>query len=295
MTRHKYNPAKRENNFDLLDEGTLYVAKFHDDGTGEWLPLTIENPVLAAKFADQGEILIKTRLAADEVGATAMDRPEDCQPNPVNGKVYLTMTNNSGRTTIVADAGSAAANPRVPNFNGHIIELTEDGGDHGATTFTWEIFLLCGNPNINLLTDADDIVPGLASDATFFAGFADASKLGLIAAPDNIAFDSRGNLWIATDGQPSSDDLGEPNDAIHVVPTDGKSRGYLRQFLSGPVECEVCGPEFSSDDRTLFCAIQHPGEDGGIPNTLSNWPDGGDIARPSLVVVRHQMGLKIGR
>jgi secreted PhoX family phosphatase len=279
---------------DLLDEGTLYVAKFADDGTGEWLPLTIKNPVLAAAFADQGEILIKTRLAADLLGATPMDRPEDCQANPVNGKVYLTMTNNSARTAIHPDAGSAASNPRVPNFNGHIIELSEHRGDYASTTFTWDIFLLCGNPNINLLTDPDDVVPGLPPEATFYAGFADATKLGHIAAPDNIAFDSKGNLWIATDGQPSSNDIGRPNDAIHVVPTEGRERGHLRQFASGPKECEICGPEFSDDERTLFCAIQHPGEDGGIPNTISNWPDRNSIARPSVVAIRHRDNRKVG-
>jgi secreted PhoX family phosphatase len=289
-----YNPGNRADNFDLLDEGTLYVAKFNDDGTGRWLPLTIDNPRLAGQFADQGEILIMTRQAADAAGATPMDRPEDVQPNPVNGKVYLTMTNNSARTSIHPDPGSSAANPRVPNFNGHIIELTERGGDHASTTFTWEIFLLCGNPNINLLTDPEDLVPGLAANATFFAGFADANQLGQIASPDNIAFDTAGNLWIATDGQPSATDLGEPNDAIHVVPTQGPDRGRLRQFASGPAGCEVCGPEFSPDDRTLFCAIQHPGEGGGYPNTVSNWPDRGIIPRPSVVAIRHQDNRKIG-
>jgi uncharacterized protein len=294
VSKEKVNKHRREDNLDLLDRGTLYVAKFKDDGTGTWLPLTISNPVLAPLFSDQGEILIKTRLAADAVGATAMDRPEDCQPNPVNGKVYLTMTNNSARTTIVADSGSAEANPRVPNLNGHIIELTERHDDHGATSFSWKIFLLCGNPNINLITDAEAINPGLPSNVTFFAGYAQASKLGHVASPDNIAFDSKGNLWIATDGQPSSADIGRPNDAIHAVPTAGRDRGHLRQFLSGPVECEVCGPEFSDDERTLFCAIQHPGEGGGIPNATSNWPDRHGIAMPSVVAVYHKDGRRIG-
>lgn len=286
---------KRENNFDLLDEGVLYVARMSDDNTGEWIELSMNNPTLAALFKDDGEILIKTRLAADAVGATAMDRPEDVQPNPVSGKVYLTMTNNSARTTVRPNAGETAANPRTPNFNGHIIELTEDGDDHGATTFKWEIFLLCGNPTIDLKTDPEQLTPGLASSATFFAGYADASKLGKVASPDNIAFDSRGNLWIATDGQPSSVDLGKPNDAMHVVPTDGPDRGYLRQFLSGPKGCEVCGPEFTPDDKTLFAAIQHPGEDGGFPNTVSTWPpDNKPFPRPSVIAVRRKDGGVIG-
>ena len=289
-----YNPNVRKDNLDLLDKGTLYVAKFKDNGTGQWIALNRTNPILAGMFATDGEILIKTRLAADAVGATAMDRPEDVQPNPVNGRVYLTMTNNSARNSIVSDTASAEANPRVPNFNGHIIELQESGNDYAATKFKWEIFLLCGNPSINLLTDPDNIQPGLAASTTFFAGYADASKIGQIASPDNIAFDAKGNLWIATDGQPSSLDIGQPNDAIHAVPTAGPDRGYLRQFLSAPKGAEVCGPEFSPDNRTLFCAIQHPGEEGGFPNAVSNWPDRAIVARPSVVAVRHNDSRKIG-
>jgi len=295
VSEGRYNPRNRWDNFDLLDKGTLYVAKFHDDGTGTWLPLTIDNPVLRAQFADQGEILIKTRLAADAVGATAMDRPEDVEPNPVNGKIYMAMTNNSARTSVVADSGSAKANPRVPNPNGHIIELTEDQDDHGATHFTWNVFLLCGNPELNLLTQESQLTPGLPSNATFFAGYAQVDKLGKIAAPDNVAFDKKGNLWIATDGQPSSADIGRPNDAVHAVATEGPERGYLRQFLSSPSGSEVCGPEFSNDGNTFFCAIQHPGEGGGVPNTKSNWPDRASYTRPSVVAVRRKDGRSIGK
>jgi secreted PhoX family phosphatase len=295
VTRGRYNPGRRQDNFDLLDNGTLYVAKFDDDNTGRWIELSMKNPTLAKLFKNDGEILVKTRLAADAVGATAMDRPEDCQPNPVGGKVYLTMTNNSARTTVRENEGEIAANPRVPNFGGHIIELTEKGGDHASLTFAWEIFLLCGNPEIDLKTKKNELEPGLAASATFFAGYADASKLGKVASPDNIAFDSQGNLWIATDGQPSNTDIGNPNDALHVVPTDGPDRGYLRQFLSGPKGCEVCGPEFSGDETTVFAAIQHPGEGGGFPNTISRWPDDKPYARPSVIAVRHKNGRKIGR
>ncbi len=295
VSQDRYRRRDRDHNLGLLDEGTLYVAKFNDDGTGTWIPLTMDNPVLAANFGSQGEILIKTRLAADAVGATAMDRPEDVQPNPVNGKVYLTMTNNSARTSVVADPASAKANPRVPNLNGHIIELTELEDDYAATSFSWNIFLLCGNPELNLLTSESQLTPGLPSTATFFAGYAQVDKLGKIASPDNIAFDESGNLWIATDGQPGSADIGRPNDAIHVVATEGRNRGHLRQFLSGPTESEICGPEFSDDGRTLFCAIQHPGEGGSIPNSISTWPDRHGYALPSVIAVRHGKGLKIGQ
>lgn len=289
-----YNAKNRKANFDLLDEGVLYVAKFHDDGSGEWLELSMNNPTLAKQFKSQGEILVKTRLAADAVGATAMDRPEDCQPNPVNGRVYLTMTNNSARTTLRTDKGETRANPRVPNFSGHIIELAEAEGDHASTTFKWQIFLLCGNPKIDLKTKQRELKPALDSKTTFFAGYADASKLGSVASPDNIAFDGAGNLWIATDGQPNNADIGNPNDALHVVPTAGPDRGYLRQFLSGPKGCEVCGPEFSDDFKTVFAAIQHPGEGGGYPNSISKWPDNQPVARPAVIAVRQTQGKKIG-
>jgi secreted PhoX family phosphatase len=294
VSRGKYNPNDRKANFDLLDDGVLYVAKFFDDGTGRWIPLTLKHPKLATEFKSQGEILIKTRIAADIVGATAMDRPEDCEPNPVNGKVYLTMTNNTARRTPTTDRGEAAANPRIPNANGHIIELAEKDDDYASVDFTWNIFLLCGNASIDLKTNPAQLTPGLPSNATFFAGYADASKLGKIAAPDNIAFDRKGNLWITTDGQPGKSDIGQPNDAIHVVPTAGPDRGYLRQFLSGPKGAEVSGPEFDHEDATLFTSIQHPGEGGGLPNTISNWPDNKPVPRPTVIAVRKTDGGRIG-
>jgi secreted PhoX family phosphatase len=256
--------------------------------------LTIQNPALAPHFADQGEILIKTRLAADKLGATAMDRPEDIQASPVTGKVYMVMTSNLSRTSIHPDPASAIANPRVPNRTGHILEIREKDDDHSKTAFTWNHFLLCGDPSLGLLTQESQIVPGLAPEKTFFAGFRHADKLGKIAAPDNIAFDNLGNLWIATDGQPSAADIGRPNDAIHAVPTEGHGRGHLRQFLSGPKEAELCGPEFSDDQKTLFAAIQHPGEGGGIPNTISTWPERTAYAKPAVVAVRHNSRRRIG-
>ncbi len=291
VSRGRVNERRDEANHDILEHGTLYVAKFYDDGTGEWLPLTISNPTLAGQFSSQGEILIKTRLAADALGATAMDRPEDIETNPVSGKVYVVLTNNTARTEARADE----ANPRAPNPNGHILEIEEHQADHAATIFRWDVFILCGDPMKELLTDPAAIVPPLASNATYFAGYGDAAKLGKVAAPDNIAFDRRGNLWIATDGQPSNADIGQPDDAIHAVPTAGPERGFLRQFLSGPKGAELCGPEFDEGDRTLFCSIQHPGEDGGIPDETSTWPDGDPIPRPSVVTVLHRDGARIGK
>jgi uncharacterized protein len=248
----------------LLDSGVLYVAKFNDDGSGRWIPLVAGQGALAGWT--QAEILINTRGAADQVGATKMDRPEDIETNPVNGKLYCVMTNNTARVA-EGDQGVNAANPRVNNRHGHIIELTEGHDDPASTTFEWEIFLLCGNPNN-------------PADGTYFGGFEGA--VSSISCPDNIAFDAEGNLWIATDGAPGT--LAK-NDGVYAVPVEGPDRGWLRQFLSGPLASEICGPEFTPDNQTFFCAIQHPGEGGKVNTPTSVWPDGVSPSRPSVIAV----------
>ncbi len=262
VTADRYAPKRRGRNLSLLDDGTLYVARFAADGSGEWVPLVAGTGPLtpAHGFADQGDVLINTRSAADAVGATKMDRPEDVEASPVTGTVYACLTNNTRRTEV------NAPNPRVNNRFGHVIELLEDGGDAGATRFRWRIFLLCGDP--------DD-------RSTFFAGYPK-ELVSPIANPDNVAFDRAGNLWIATDGQPGT--LGY-NDAIFAVPTEGSERGHVQQFLSAPVQAEVCGPLITRDQRTLFCAIQHPGEGGTLDAPDSNWPDNGQPPRPSVICV----------
>ena len=269
VTSGAYDASNRAANRDLLDSGTLYVAKFSDNGTGEWIPLVQgQGPLTEANgFANQGDVLIKNRQAGDAVGATMMDRPEDIEVNPVNKKVYCLMTNNTQRGT-EGQPGPDAANPRPENQHGHVIELTEAGDDHTATTFTWEIFMLCGDPNN-------------PDDQTFFGG-ADPSGVSPISSPDNLVFDNTGNLWIATDGQINT--FGK-NDGIYMVPTEGPSRGGAYQFFSGVPGGEVCGPEFTMDNETLFCAIQHPGEDGTLADPISSWPDGMQPPRPSVVVI----------
>ena len=154
----------------------------------------------------------------------------------------MALTNS---TQCQADAVDGA-NPRGPNTHGHILEITENGGDSAATRFTWDVFILCGDP-------------ANPDDGTYFAGF-DQSQLDSISAPDDLAFDGNGNLWIATGGQPSK--LGQA-DAVYVVPTAGPERGRIRRFLTGAPRGEVCGPEFTPDYRTLFVGIQHPGEGRG--------------------------------
>ncbi len=265
----------RAQNRTLLDEGTLYVARFNPDGTGVWLPLVFgHGPLVSAHgFENQGDVLINPRVAADLLGATKMDRPEDIEADPVGGGVYMVMTNNTRRLPAQVDA----ANPRPNNRHGHIIEVMEEGRDPLATSFRWQIFMLCGDPKS-------------AEDRAYFAGFP-ADRVSAISSPDNIVFDRRGNMWIATDGQPGTL---RRNDGVFMTPTGGPLRGYLRQFLSAPRAAEVCGPEFTPDNRTLFVAIQHPGEGGTLAKPMSTWPDGQPVPRPAVVAAWHRERQVIG-
>ncbi|MBK1700391.1 PhoX family protein [Thiococcus pfennigii] len=275
-----YDRFDRAANLDLLDRGTLYVARFDvgdvagdDMGDGVWLELSPENPILADWTLEQ--ILLDTRGAADAVGATPMDRPEDVEVSPQTGKVYIALTNNSRRTE------PDEANPRIANEHGHIIELIED--DPADLAFRWNILVKCGDPAV-------------AEHETRFGDVTDPIAAGIspIADPDNLVHDDDGNLWIATDGQYFSGSVGfGQNDGIFAVPVEGTDRGRLRQFLSGVPGGEVCGPEFSGDNKTFFCAIQHP-HDGEAFAKL--WPtDETRVSRPSLVAVRRNDGRKIGR
>jgi secreted PhoX family phosphatase len=288
VSAEKYRPGSRKHNMTLLDHGTLYVAKFTGDspvaeidgtgalpadgafdGSGQWIPLASGNKSFVEGMS-AAEVLIHTRLAADKVGATKMDRPEDMERNPKTGAVYVALTNNTNRTAAQADE----ANPRAANRHGHVIEIVERRNDAGATTFAWSIPLVCGDP---------------ADPATYFAGF-DKAKVSPISCPDNVAFDSDGNLWIATDGNA----LGT-NDGLFAMPVEGPERGFVRQFLTVPVGAEPCGPLISPDQKTVFVAVQHPGEiTGATPeNPSSRWPDG-DQPRPSVVSVWHPAGENIG-
>lgn len=250
VSQGSFNRSNRSQNMELLDAGTLYAAKFNDDGSGEWIALVAGQGMLAEWTP--AEVAIKTREAADLVGATAMDRPEDVEVNPTTGKIYAAMTNNTRRTAEQVDA----ANPRANNRFGHIIEITETNNNHAGDSFQWEIFMLCGDPaNVEA--------------GTYFAGF-DPSAVSPISNPDNLLFDSAGNLWIATDGQPRTVD---GNDGIYACPTFGPDRGFVRQFLSGVIGSEIASLEMTPDDETLFAAIQHPGEGSTILEPSSGWPD----------------------
>ncbi len=274
----RYEAANRQANAQLLDSGVLYVARFGDDGTGTWLPLTYgQGPLVEANgFRSQAEVVINARGAADLLGATKMDRPEDVEPNPASGRVYCVMTFNERRTAAQVDR----ANPRANNKLGHIIELIEDGGDHTATRFRWEMFILAGDPKN-------------PDHKASYQGRTDVSPL---AAPDNLAFDDGGRMWVATDGM--DEGLGA-NDGVWVVETDGAARGRAKQFLSAPNGCEVCGPAFTPDNRTFFVAIQHPGWDektSTYDKPESRWPDyRPDMPpRPSVVAIYRSDGGKVG-
>ena len=301
VTRDAFDPEDRARNRDLLDHGTLYVARFAADGSGEWLPLVHdENGPLNSRagFHNQGDVVIKARAAADLLGATPMDRPEDIEPSPVSGRVYIACTKTSERvatstTTLFngryLDLAANAANPRPENRSGHVIELMEAGDDPTATTFTWNIFLLAGDPaKGRFLTDATAFSPDtMASTDTYFAGFGDRTAVSQLHCPDNLGFDPSGRLWIVTDG----DGKGWPNNGCYVVPTEGAERGLLRQLLSSPAGSEVCGCEFTPDGRTLFLSIQHPGEGGSIEEPVSDWPDrGGRPPRAAVLAIERDDG-----
>jgi hypothetical protein len=286
VTEGRVDRTNRAANRDLLDRGTLYVARFDASGTGTWLPLVHgQGPLTEANgFRDQGDVVIHARLAADILGATKMDRPEDVEANPKTNKVYVMLTNNSRRKVDQVDA----ANPRADNRFGHIIEITPDGDDHAATTFRWDILVRCGDPSI------------AAVGATFNAA---TTKDGWFGMPDNCAIDAMGRLWIATDGN-SPAKTGRA-DGVWAIETDGAARGTSKLFFRCPNGAELCGPELTPDLETFFVAVQHPGEaDDDDPNaqpaTFENpstrWPDFADgmPPRPSIVAITRRGGGKIG-
>jgi secreted PhoX family phosphatase len=304
VSRAKVDAARPERNRDLLDDGTLYVARLDDDGHGEWLPLVHGvHPELTPErgFASQADVVLRCREAADRLGATPLDRPEDVAVSPLTGNVYVACTQNLGRDEGVVEVGGRMldtrtdrASPRAPNTAGHILELAEQGGDAAATSFRWEIFLLAGAPSTPQLVAAlpPEHSGSLAAELTYFGGATDSDELSAFANPDNLGFDADGNLWIVTDGnQP-----GNFNDGCFACATDGSDRGRVRQFMSGPVGAEVCGCEFTQDGGTLFLTLEHPGEAGTATSPQSHWPDGGDAApRPSVVAIEPEArGRKFG-
>ncbi|HWI31426.1 MAG TPA: PhoX family phosphatase [Microbacterium sp.] len=292
VSKHKYNPkdnpGARKQNLRLLSEGDLFVARFSGDspaaeitgtgalpsdgafdGTGQWIALTRNGKSVVPGMSIE-EVLVFTRLAADKAGATKMDRCEDVEPHPQTGVVYVACTNNTNRGV---GYPVDEANPRSVNRDGHVIELTETDGQAG-TRFGWSILLLCGDP--------------ASPTSTYFAGFPK-EQVSPISCPDNVAFDSEGNLWISTDGAPSTI---RKNDGLFKVPLAGAERGHVQQFLSVPRDAETCGPVLRAEEGMVFVAVQHPGENGSLAAPTSLFPDYGSTApgavaapRPSVVQV----------
>ena len=286
VTAGTVDPDNREANINLLDEGTLSVARFADDGKLTWLPLVHGEGALTAEngFRDQAEVLIFARRAADYLEATKMDRPEDIEANPQTGKVYVMLTNNTRRKPEEVDA----ANPRPESAFGHIIEMTAPDGDHAAAEFTWDILVRCGDPSVAEV------------GATFNPA---TTENGWFGMPDNCVVDSEGRLWISTDG--NSGKATGRSDGLWSMETEGEERATSKHFFRCPTGAELCGPIFTPDSTSLFVAVQHPGEDGenwpefGRPSTFEDpstrWPDFQDSLppRPSVVAIRKQGGGKI--
>jgi secreted PhoX family phosphatase len=285
--RDPFHPRHR----DLLDRGTLYVARFDADGSGQWLALAHgQNGLTPANgFADQGEVLVKTRQAADRAGATMMDRPEWITHDQRTNTVYVALTNNALRGAAPpsgnrADGTSAAssarppvdaANPRANNVYGHIVRWDEAGGDPAALRFDWEVFLLAGDPS--------------AVDAAA-RGNVDGDAFG---SPDGLWIDDAGILWIQTDVSTGTINRGayEGMGNNQMLACDPVTR-EVRRFLVGPPGCEVTGMAMTPDRRTMFVNIQHPGEnaaegptDPAAPRRGSNWPDFRPDGRPRSATI----------
>ena len=265
ISRDRIDHQNPKANRDLLDHGTLYVARFdggdsnpdRPKGHGQWVELSHgKNGVDATKgFANQAEVLIHARMAASAVGATRMDRPEWIVVSPKDGQVYCTLTNNVKRGEDGQPVGGP--NPREKNVYGQILRWNAHKGDHGADTFDWDLFVVAGNPAVH----------GQQAKG----GSANITAQKMFNSPDGLGFDAAGRLWILTDGDVSNagDFAGMGNNQMLCA---DPASGEIRRFMVGPIGCEVTGISFSPDHKTLFVGIQHPGENGGstFPEHLPN-------------------------
>ena len=267
VSKNKYSAAMSKAEAGaLLDEGELSVARF-DATSLTWLPLVAGQKGLE-RYASLADIMIETQIAAELAGGTPMDRPEDMEVNPVNGFVYVNLTRGEARET--ADP----ANPRTKNKDGHILEIIPPAGDHTAAVFSWNVLMLCG-------TAATGAQYGLGTRT-------------VMSGPDNMAFDPKGRLWIATDNDRWDDPKMTIPNGLFACEVDGVRRARVKFFYNVPSGAELCGPEFTPDGRTLFVAVQHP--DWSKTPEQGNWPDWkpGLPPRASVVAIVRKDGGPIG-
>lgn len=279
VSNQKFDRKNPKNNQHLLDDGVLYVAKFNDANgqqLGEWLELTHGKNGLTAEagFKDQAEVLVNARLAATVVGATTMDRPEWIAAHPHKAQIYVTLTNNSDRG-VKNNQPLNGPNSRAKNIYGQIIRWTPENDDHASSKFTWSVYALAGNPTVH-----QDI----------YAGSANITPENMFNSPDGLAFDRDGRLWIQTDGDYSNSKefVGMGNNQMLCADAE---TGEIKRFLVGPTACEITGIAWTSDQKTMFVGIQHPGE----KLVTSHFPHGGDaIPRSSIIAITRKDGGVIG-
>ena len=267
----------------LLDNGTLYVAKFNEDGTGEWVALVFGQNGLTPQngFSSQADVLVNTRSAADFVGATKMDRPEWGAVDSETGDVYFTLTNNTRREGEQTDA----VNPRENNRWGHIVRWQEMGNNPRANAFEWEMFVLAGP------RDDSETLSGESLNAE-----------NKFCNPDGLWIDADRRIWIQTDMSESVMNTGDFTQfGNNMMLAADPETGAIRRFLTGPVGQEITGVITTPDQRTMFINVQHPGatldkEDFARGETNSRWPDGSASIYPrsATVVITKEDGGVIG-
>lgn len=277
VSKNKYQEGNNSANRNLLEEGTLYVAKFvmKDDkleGDGQWLELTYGKNGLTKEngFNSQAEVMIFARRAATQVGATTMDRPEWVAVHPDKKHVFCTLTNNKNRG-VKEGQEVDGVNPRAENHYGQIVRWAPTNANHVSDTFQWDLYVIAGNPTVH--------------KGNLYAGSDNINKDNMFNSPDGIGFDKAGRLWIQTDGNYSNkgDFAGQGNN--QMLCGDPKT-GEIRRFLTGPIGCEITGLTFSDDQKTMFVGVQHPS---------GHFPQGGDNKpRSTIVMITKDNGGVIG-
>lgn len=282
VSKNRYQKGNDAANRKLLEEGTLYVAKFDMQdkelkGQGRWIELTFGKNGLTPEngFKNQAEVLIFARRAATHVGATTMDRPEWVAIHPDNKHVFCTLTNNKNRG-VKEGQPVGGPNPRAKNNYGQILRWMPVHGDHTAEMFAWDLYLIAGNPTVH--------------HGDLYAGSDNINANNMFNSPDGLGFDNAGRLWILTDGNYSNkgDFAGQGNNQMLC---GDPITGEVQRFLTGPVACEITGLAFSPDHKTMFVGVQHPGEEGAP----SHFPAGGSTKpRSTVMMITREDGGVIG-